>query len=164
MNESRARFFLEGAAAGLLGYAVVALFFAVLNLIQGRSAFYTAALLGADLFYGLETPADLVIEPGPVFAYNGVHILGFMAVGLFMRWLVGLAERIPQGWYLVLVLFLIVMPHLFGLPIWFETAVVAEISLWYVVLATSAAALAMAGFFLALHPRLRASMREYSDE
>lgn len=164
MNESRARFVLEGAGAGLIGYAVVALLFVLLNLVQGQSVFHTAALLGSDLFYGLDSPAELVIAAGPVLAYNGVHLLGFVLVGLFMRWLVGLAERIPQGWYLVIILFLIVMPHVFGLPIWFRGPVVAEISLWYVVFATSLAALAMGAFFYALHPRLRASMREYSDE
>lgn len=164
MSESRTRFFLESMVAGLVGYAVVALLFAGLNLFQGRSVFYTAALLGADLFYGLERPSELVIGPGPVLAYNGVHLLAFIAAGFFMRWLAGLAERIPQGWYLVVVLFLIVMPHVFGLPVWFEDPVVAEIPLWYVVVATSLAALAMGGVLLAVHPRLRASMRDYRDE
>lgn len=164
MNESRARFILEGLGAGLIGYAVVAALFALLNLVQGHSVFYTAALLGSDLFYGLQSPADVVIAPGPVLAYNGLHLLGFLVAGLFMRGLVSLAERIPQGWYVVLILFLIVMPHAFGLPVWFRGPVVAEISLWYVVFATSLAALAMGAFFLALHPGLRQAMREYSDE
>jgi len=164
MSESRARFFVEGTVAGFIGYGVVAALFALLNLVQGRSIFYTAALLGSDLFYGLESPADLVIGPGPVLAYNGVHLVGFLLVGVFMGWLVGLAERIPQGWYLILILFLVVMAHVFGLPIWFQGPVVAEISLWYVVFATSLAALAMGAFFYALHPRLRDSMRAYSDE
>lgn len=164
MNESRARFYLESVAAGLIGYAVVALLFALLNLAQGRSPFYTAALLGTDLFYGLESPADLVIEPGPVLAYNGVHLLVFLAAGLFMRWLTGLAERFPQGWYLLVVLVLIVLPHAFGLPVWFEGSIRAEVPFWYVVFATSMAALAMGAFLLAMHPRLRESLGEYRDE
>lgn len=164
MNESRARFYLESVAAGLLGYAVVALLFALLNLVQGRSPFYTAALLGADLFYDLDDPSNLVVSPGPVLAYNGVHLLGFLVAGLFMRWLVGIAERIAQGWYLLVVLVLIVLPHVFGLPVWFDGPIRAEVPFWYVVSATSLAALAMGGFLLALHPALRESLREYHDE
>lgn len=164
MNESRARAILEAVAAGLVGFAVVALLFALLNLVQGRSVFYTAALLGGDLFYGLESPADVVIAPGPVLAYNGLHLLGFLVAGGFLRWLVGMAERIPQGWYLLVMVFLIVAPHALGLPVWFEGPVQAEIPLWYVILATTLAAVAMGGLLLALHPRLRESMAEYRDE
>lgn len=164
MNESRARFYLESVVAGLIGYAVVALLFAFLNLVQGRSPFYTAALLGADLFYGLDSPAELVIEPGPVLAYNGLHLLAFLGAGVFMRWLAGLAERFPQGWYLLVVLVLIVLPHLFGLPVWFEGSIRAELPFWYVIFATSMAALAMGAFLVTMHPRLRESMREYRDE
>ncbi len=157
------RLLLEGLVAGLIGYATVVVYFSVLNLVQGRSVFHTAALLGAGLFYGLESPAELVIEPGPVLAYNGVHTLAFVVVGGFMAWLAGLAERIPQGWYLVGVLFLVVLAHVFGLPLWFTEPIREQIPLWHVVVATSLAALAMGLYLLAAHPRLRASMREYGD-
>lgn len=163
-NRTRARFLLEGVAAGLIGYATVAILWAAFNLAQGRSVFYTAALLGADLFYGLETPSDLVVAPAPVIAYNGVHLLAFLAAGFFMRWLAGLAERIPEGWYLVVVVFLVVMPHVFGLPIWFDAPIRAELPFAYVVFTTSLAALAMGGFLLAAHPRLRRQMQEYRDD
>jgi hypothetical protein len=163
-NGSRGRFVLESIALGFVGYGVVALLFVLLNLVQGRSIFYTAALLGADLFYGLESPDQLTIAAGPVLAYNGVHMLGFLAAGFFMRWIGGLAERVPQGWYLLVLLVLIVMPHVFGLPLWFEGPIRAELPFWYVVFATSLAALAMGAVLLALHPRLRASMSEYRDE
>lgn len=161
---SRTRFLLDGLASGLVGYATVVVFFAALNLVQGRSVFYTAALLGADLFYGLESPAELVIAPGPVLAFNGVHMVLFLGAGLFMAWLAALAERMPQGWYLVVILFLIVMPHVLGLPIWFRQSVQAEIPLWYVVAASSLAALAMGGYLLASHPRLRAALRERAED
>ncbi|MFW5946984.1 MAG: hypothetical protein ACOCUW_00715 [Gemmatimonadota bacterium] len=163
-NGSRARFFLESVAAGLVGYATVAILWVGYNLVQGHSAFYTAALLGADLFYGLDSPSELVVAAGPVLAYNGVHLLAFLAAGFFMRWLAGLAERIPEGWYLVVILFLIVMPHVFGLPLWFDAPVRAEVPFAYVVLSTSLAALAMGGFLLAVRPRLRQQMQEYSDD
>jgi hypothetical protein len=164
METSRTRIIADGIVAGLIGYVTVVLLFAVLNVIQGRSVFHTAALLGAHLFYGLESPAELVIAPEPVIAFNGLHSALFMGAGLFMAWLAGLAERIPQGWYPTAVLFLIVMPHVFGLPIWFTEPIQAEISLWYVVAASSLAAMAMGGYLLAVHPRLRAALRDPGDD
>ncbi|MFW6330134.1 MAG: hypothetical protein ACOC3J_00275 [Gemmatimonadota bacterium] len=164
MDGSRAqRFMIDGLVAGLIGYATVAAFFALLNLLQGRSIFYTAALLGADLFYGLDDPADLTITAGPVLAYNGLHLLAFLIVGALMAWLTRLAERIPQGWYLVGTAFLLVMAHVFGLPIWFDPPVRAAIPLWLVVAASSLAAFAMAAYLIAAHPRLRAGFRDGSD-
>lgn len=145
MNSARTRIFLDGLASGMIGYVTVVVFFVVLNVIHGRSVFHTAALLGAHLFYGLESPAELVIAPGPVLAFNGLHALLFLGAGIFMAWLAGLAERIPEGWYLVVVLFLIAMPHVFGLPIWFTETIQTEISLWSVVVASSLAAMAMGG-------------------
>jgi hypothetical protein len=159
MNESRVRYLQDTLVAALIGYATVAAFFAVLNAAQGRSVFYTAALLGSGLFYGLEDPARLVISPEPVIAFNGVHLLLFVVAGAFMAWLTRLAERTPQGWYVAVVLFLLIMAHVFGLPVWFTDPIRAEIPLWYVVVATSVAALAMAAYFLLSHERLRASFR-----
>lgn len=70
-----------------------------LDLVQARSPFYTAALPGSVLFYGLEDPADLVVWAGPVPAYNGIHMLTFLAVGPVAAWLASGAERGPQFWY-----------------------------------------------------------------
>jgi hypothetical protein len=61
-------------------------------------------------------PAELVYAPGPVLAFNGLHVVLFLGAGISMAWLAGLAERVPEGWFFVVVLFLIVMPHVFGLP------------------------------------------------
>lgn len=164
MDTSRTRILLDGLVSGLVGYATVVLFFAVLNVMQGRSVFHTAALLGSHLFYGLESPAELVIAPGPVLAFNGLHAVLFLGAGFFMAYLAELAERVPQGWYLVVILFLIVMPHVIGLPIWFTEPIQAEIPLWYVVAASSLAAMVMGGYLLAVHPRLRATLSEPGDE
>lgn len=158
------RILTDGLVSGLVGYATVVLFFALLNVIQGRSVFHTAALLGSHLFFGLKSPADLVIAPGPVLAFNGLHAALFLCAGFFMACLAEIAERIPQGWYVVVILFLIVMPHVIGLPVWFTDPIQAEIPLWYVVAASSMAAVAMGGYLLAVHPRLRAALSEFGDE
>jgi hypothetical protein len=97
-----------GVTAGLVGYALVALLVGILDVALGRSFFYTASLLGESLFYGLRDPAAVVVWPGAVFAYNGVHLVAFLAVGIAGAWLARLAERGPELWYVGFVLFLLV--------------------------------------------------------
>ena len=75
MKPERAQWLTQGLIGGLIGYAAVAVFFVLVNLIGGRSPFHTAAALGSTLFYGLQDAANLVIEPGPVIAYNGLHLI-----------------------------------------------------------------------------------------
>lgn len=54
--------------AGLLGYATVVVLFAAINVVAGRSPFYTPAMFGSVLFYGLEDPSAVEIAPGPTAA------------------------------------------------------------------------------------------------
>ena len=61
----------RGLVAGVAGYLVVSTFFALKNALQGRSPFFTAALLGEAAFYGGSSPTDLVVRPAPVLAFNG---------------------------------------------------------------------------------------------
>jgi hypothetical protein len=63
-------------------------------------------------------------------------------------------------WYVSLFAFLIVVPHVLGLPLWFGPAIRQVVSLWSVVAATTAAALAMTVYLWNAHPRLRRQMAE----
>jgi hypothetical protein len=153
----------EGLIAGLLGYAIVAVIISVADLVQGRSPFHTAAMLGSTVFFGLRDPAELVVWPGPVFAYNGMHLGVFLLLGAFMAWLASLAEGGPQMWYVALVVFLIVVPHAIGAPIWFEPAIRTTISLWLIVLATAAAAVGMMVYLWRAHPGLRQQLAANDD-
>ncbi len=154
------RLLTEGLFAGLIGYAVLALLLMAASVVDGRSPFYFAALLGTDLFYGPATTRDVAIAAGPVFAYNGVHLLVFLLTGVFMAWLAGLAERAPQGWYLMGTLFVFVVAHVLAVPAWFHAPVREALSLWLVVGSTTVAAAAMTAYLWRAHPGLRASMHE----
>jgi hypothetical protein len=106
MKADRAQWLTQGLVAGLVSYAAVAVFFLVINVISGRSAFHTAAALGSTLFYGLQDPANLVIEPGPVLAYNGVHLILSIVAGTIASWLLFETERHHFLWYFVFFIFL----------------------------------------------------------
>ena len=70
MKPDRARVLSEGLITGIIGYAVVVLFYGVVNVVTGQSFFSTAARLGAGLV-GPEAGDSAV---GAVLALSLIHI------------------------------------------------------------------------------------------
>jgi hypothetical protein len=97
---------VEGLVTGLIGYLTIVAVFGMLNVVSGEGLFHTAALLGSALFYGARDAGSLVSGPGPIIAYNGVHILISLLIGLGAAWLVFQAEKNRPLWYVVFFIFL----------------------------------------------------------
>ncbi len=154
MLESRSRLLADGLAAGLIGYIVVVIFFAVANVVVGRPAVYTAALLGQALFWGLRDTQALVIGPAPVLAFNGVHLLAFMGFGFFAAWLVYQIERRPEFWYLGFFFFLGAAVLSYAAVLALTVLAGALVSPWLVVGSSLLGALAMAVYLTGTHRSL----------
>jgi hypothetical protein len=78
MSTSRTEVLAQGLAAGFIGYLATTILFGIFNLLSGRSPFYTAALLGATLFYGVKSLEDFSVLASYVFAYNGLHLILYL--------------------------------------------------------------------------------------
>lgn len=89
----------DGLIAGAIGYLTVALFLGLANSVAGRSPFFTATRLGELLFYGGRAPAAAA---GPAIAYNGVHLVAFLLIGVLAARIVLGTERHPQAYYVAL--------------------------------------------------------------
>lgn len=163
MTPARARILTEGLIAGGIGYAVVALFFGVLDMVQGSSPFEVAAVLGSALFYAADTAAGGVAV-GPVLAFNGLHLILFLALGVGVAWLVAEAEKYPMFWYPVFFVFLcgFVLTYLAVFVV--ASEIVGLLSWWSVGLANVLAAVAMGAYLWRVHPRLRQELRDYTDD
>lgn len=109
---------------------IVALYYGLLNLFAGRSFFHTARELGLRVV-GEGWAATGTAAYAPVLAYNAVHGLAFVAVGLGAAWLVFQAERHPRFWFLFFLL---------GI--------------------SALAALAVGGYLYRRHPQLRTRIEE----
>jgi hypothetical protein len=94
MSETQQRVFYEGLVAGLIGYVTVALVLGIVDLVTGRSVFYTVATLGQAVFGGAGG-GEGTVTPAAVFTYNGVHVLAFVVFGIFVAWLVVETELHP---------------------------------------------------------------------
>jgi hypothetical protein len=158
----RIRILWQGLVAGLIGYAVVAIVFSLTDAFAGRSAVYTAALLGGAYFYGARTLAEVVVAPGPVLAYNGAHLVVFLALGLFVALLTELAERGPQLWYVGMLSYFLVAFHLYALAFSLPDLLRDVMLGWGTLACGIAASLAMGLYMVWSHPRLREELRDFS--
>lgn len=159
----RSRLAFEGLMAGLIGYAAVVVLIAIFDVSSGRALFETPSLLGQVLIGGFGEPTPGAASPGPVLAYNGLHLLAFLAVGMGVTWLVFEVELHPVLWYgaffavmsIVLLSFLILSfvsePHAELLP---------RLEL---LTANGAAAIAIGVYLHKAHPRLAAEVSEHGD-
>jgi hypothetical protein len=158
MTEQRYRTLLHGAVAGLVGYLSIAFLFAIVNIIAGRSPFYTAAVLGTGLTSGTAEAAPVAIAPGPIFAYNALHLIIFLIIGVLASSLVTWSEHGEPGaarWYVGLFLFMFVLFHLLAAAQGFTQSVADALSGRLIWGAGSLAAAMMIGYLIVVSPALR---------
>ncbi len=144
----------EGLVAGLIGYVTVVALFGGINLVGGEGLFHTAALLGSALFFGARSAADLVAGPGPIIAYNGVHILMSLVIGLAAAWMIFQTEKNHPLWFIVFFVFLagfILSLVVMGVLV----AEIAHLLSWpVIVVADLAAGITAGGYLWWRHSRL----------
>src|SRR3990172_1355644 len=103
------RVYLEGIVAGVIGAATIAIWFLILDTINGRPL-YTPTALGTALFRrgeGLASPESLPISFEMVLLYTWVHGLVFAVIGGVASRLLQLAERNPNLGFGILLLFVV---------------------------------------------------------
>jgi hypothetical protein len=162
MDRERVETLQHGLVAGLLGFVATALALGVLNLVGGRPFLFTPALLGGAYFYGLVDPAMVAYQPGPVLAFNGLHLVVMLIVGLISAYLAALSEKGPHFWYIAAIIWIFALFHMFGFVLSLTDPLRQAVSPWTLLIAGAVGAVAMAWYLLAVHPRLRAVFRDYS--
>ncbi len=100
------RTFRDGLVVGLIAYLAVAVFYALFDQLAARGMLFTVNVLGMTLFQGLRDPSvletPLAIEAGPIFWYNGLHLVISLIIGVTVVGLVDMAERYPARARMVL--------------------------------------------------------------
>jgi hypothetical protein len=77
---TKTEFLLESLYAGVLGGSAVALFYLVLDLMNGQPLF-TPSMIGQVLFQGISAAEVTEVKLGAVAAFSVVHMLAFTALG-----------------------------------------------------------------------------------
>lgn len=151
----------EGITVGLIGAAIVMLWFFIVDLAAGLPL-RTPALLGAALFDGARSE---VVTPTArlVVGYTAVHLAGFVALGLGVAGLFALAEREKRVLALIFMLgcclAVVFLAMVYLLAQWLGQAVTPAIFLAGHILGAAA----MVGALAYFHGRLLRRMPEALD-
>ena len=84
----------EGIVAGLIGAAVVAVWFLIFDAISGQP-FFTPSALGSALFLGVTDLDAVSIHMGAVVGYSAVHLAAFAVMGVVASAVLTQAEEVP---------------------------------------------------------------------
>lgn len=137
--------------AGLVAYLAVVTVLAILNALEGRSVFHSAAAMGSVLLHGREAASRFAIEARPILAYNGVHLVGSIAVGVIAAFQVFETELHRSLWYFpftVLIAVVVYSITIFGV---FGVEIGGVLDWTTVVVGTAVWVLAMTGYFWWVH-------------
>jgi hypothetical protein len=146
----------EGIVAGLLGAATIAIWFFIVDVIQGRP-FYTPTVLGTALFRGrtgLSSPESLPASFELVLWFTWVHVLVFVVIGGVAAGLLRLAERDPNFGFGILLFLVVFMFGFIGVSMVFAEEVLQALAWPAILIGNLLAAGAMAWYFWRRHPQL----------
>ena len=145
----------EGMIAGLLGAATIALWFLIVDTLNGRPL-YTPTVLGTALFRrgAAVQLADVLPDFEMVWMFTWVHGLAFAAIGGVAARLLGLAERHPSAGFGILLLFVVFEFGFIAAAMLFVEPVLHALAWPAVLVANMLAAAVMGGYFWLRHPSL----------
>ena len=154
---------LDGLFAGMIGALVVALWFLVLDLAAGQPL-RTPALLGNVLLHGTAGSGIVTISALEVAAYSAFHFVTFIAVGVFLSYMMTLFERFPIMFFVLLVLFLCLQAGFFVLDAILGAQMINQLKPWTVVVGNVLAAASMAMFLWKRHPSVLSGVERLWDD
>ncbi len=145
----------DGIIAGLIGAATIAIWFLILDSVQGRPL-YTPTVLGNALFKreALATVRDVPISFEMVLTYTWVHGLVFCVIGGIASRLLALAEARPNLGFGIVLLFVVFEFGFVLLAMAFAEPILHAVTWPAILLGNLLAAGAMAAYFWRRHPNL----------
>jgi hypothetical protein len=143
----------EGVIGGLLGAAIVAVWFLVFDLARGRP-FLTPALLGEAVFQGLRDPAAVHVTLGPILGYTLLHGLAFVAFGVVAAALIAVSERETALFIAVVILFACFEMFFLGALGAVGKSLLGAVVWWAILIGNLLAAAAMLWYFVVGHRAL----------
>jgi hypothetical protein len=143
---SHSRYLREGLIAGIIGAAIVAVWFLIYDAARGRP-FRTPALLGAATFQGVQNPADVPTSAYLVVQYTVLHGVVFAMIGVLVAYLVVSAQRQPSRILLIFIVLLCFEVFFLAIVTWLAHPVLNELAWWAILIANALAAVGMLVYF-----------------
>jgi hypothetical protein len=150
------RVYIEGIIAGLIGAATIAIWFLLLDALNGRPL-YTPTVLGTALFRqsaGLDAPEMLDVSFEMVLMYTWVHALIFCVIGGLASRLIALAERDANLGFGILLFFVFFEFGFIVVALVFAEPVLHALAWPAILVGNLLAAGTMGSYFWRHHPNL----------
>lgn len=148
----------EGMESGLIGGTIVAIWFLILDLLQGQPL-ATPSVLGQLIILGRGTPVVDKLVPEAIAAYSFLHFGGFIVFGIAVCELVHLAVKEAFFRFALLVVFVVFEVFFLGVTQIFFHGTRGFFPYWTVLVANSLAATGMGLYFWFKHPSLKRALR-----
>ena len=151
------RLFQDGIVAGTLGAVTIALWFLVLDIINGRPLF-TPTVLGTAIFRGgagLESPETLPISFDMVLVFTWLHELVFVVIGGLASLLLAQAEKRPNVGFGIVLLFVVFEFGFVAVAMGLAEGVLHTLTMQAILVGNLLAAAVMVTYLWRRHPRLR---------
>lgn len=144
----------EGLMAGLIGAALVVIWFLITDILQGRPL-STPSVLGQIVLYGITEPEISPPQTGPVIAYTFLHIGAFVIFGIVLTELIHLAMYSPLARFGLMIV-AVCFEVFFVIMTYAVFSATQYLFPWWSVLAANTLSLAGMGFYLfRRHPGLK---------
>ena len=148
----------EGFVAGLIGAGAVALWFLIVDVIAGRP-FFTPAMLGSAVFWGVRDPALVVIEYSRIIGYTMIHVSAFIIVGTVAAALAAEVEVAPPTLYLLVVMFAVVEFGFYIMLALLAQPLLGALTWWNVAIGNAIAAYGMGFYLWRQHPKIAETLK-----
>jgi hypothetical protein len=152
-GRSRSPVLREGIIAGVIGAAVVAVWFLVFDLARGKPLL-TPGLLGAWVFYGVTSPVGLTPSFGPIAGYTLIHGLAFVAFGVIAASIMAASDQEPKLFIAFIILFACFEACFFAVVGAISQSMLGALVWWAILVGNLLASVAMLGFLLRAHSAL----------
>ncbi|OLC79165.1 MAG: hypothetical protein AUH78_01180 [Gemmatimonadetes bacterium 13_1_40CM_4_69_8] len=154
------RILREGFIAGCIGAGAVALWFLVVDTINGRP-FFTPAMLGSAVFWGVHDPTQVMIEYSRIIGYTMIHVSAFVVVGCIAAALAAEVEEAPSTLFLVVVGFCFFEFGFYILVAILAQPLLGALAWWNVAIGNAIAALGMGYYLWREHPKIGEELKRH---
>jgi hypothetical protein len=150
---SNSRYLREGIVAGLIGAAIIAVWFLIYDAARGHP-FRTPALLGAATFEGVRDPALVPTAAHLVVPYTVLHGVVFAMIGVLIAYLIVSAQRQPSRLLVMFIALMCFEVSFLAIVTWVAHPVLNELGWWAILLGNALAATGMLIYLFVGHRAL----------
>lgn len=149
----------EGTTAGLIGAAVVAVWFLIFDFGRGQPLF-TPGALGSALFLGADSMETVQVGVATVLGYTVLHVVAFVLTGFLAAAIVSAAEKTPPLLLGAMLFFVAFEAFFMGTLAMVAEFLLGALAWWTIAVGNLLAAASMGAYLWSRHPDLRAALAE----